>query len=518
MSVPPPPHRRMLADIEKHRFAVMILAISFLLIIGIIAHAMIYYELVFVNYPVADDYRLILFHVKPWLDNTWTFAQLWEDVHPLPLLGIAYLFSLKVDALTFVSWWYLIAFGMLLKWAGFAFLAIRNSSLDFNRSCLLTVGMAICVFSFNTTVHFTWNVLGITEVFHALTAIYLIAFGHFFTRNSRSDFLWFLGFSLIFQLSFRSLAIFWFAALLVPAGLYMIFDRRAGSGPFLRFSSIIIIALVVDKLFFSYLGLEHYFESRSSTALSDFYNAWSARPVELIFYVAAAATSGFVSLSHLSKSGWSEYSQSVLCLAYFGVYLWAMIMAAFRSRTSGYRLALAMMLFPMLSLAGILLYRADESTQWYHAAVPRYVLIRQIGTMGFVWVLVQLACEGGLSKIHRKTASVLSIAVVGMMIGLQYSYAQYEWKSRLGSVQKNNELNLRQVVFTGNTISKYSHMNGAQIKWLYEKQYSTPYRAVATINIGDNPLNTNHKLQTLLLLKQHSLNVFNENFTVRAKK
>lgn len=447
----------------------------------------------------ADDYRLTQLHIMPWFDGSWQIGSLWGDVHPNPIHGIVLIASASLENMTFASLPVIIIIAMLLKsWGYVAAINATDSRIDVCKPVLVFF-LVLVIFSFNATMQYRWNSVGIAQIYHAIGAAYLVGLVYFLKKpsNSNTIILFVLGFT--FQLVARQYSLPWLvASLTVITGAFILRQDKT-INTLARFVIVLIAILVLEKITHTLLGVES-IASNGSFDWSTLYDNWLSRPAELIKYLAAAIASSAVNLVFLERE--LGLSTNVVLLIAFGILLLYLLAALICLANIGhplFKVLLACMLFTSLTIVAGIVYRTDASTTWLQGYIPRYVSFRDISAFAVLWVFAYQWLVG-----QKRWAAGVTICLVTAVVFMQYQYVHYGW--RFIPYQQAYEARVqKELRFVGDYLTSIPDASAEEIQAGFEQKYQQKLN----LNIGrDSYLNGNQRLAIILFWKNKNLNVF----------
>jgi len=410
------PYRKLLFNILS--------AIGILSVLLIVINAATYMSYSFRKVGYNDDFRFAMLHVKPWLDGTWNLNSLWGDVHPNPIHGVILYLSTAVESMKFELLPYLIFPFLILKWFLFTLGHRFVANLTLSQTIFSGLCFALVLFSLNSIDQYTWNSVGIIQIYHALGAGYLLAFLNFVKQQNKVSTTFLIVLSLIFLLTARQFAIPWFAASVVVLFLRKITNAETGDKRSLyTFLAIVISALLVEKTFHIVIQLEFGY-SVDSGIINKFLGDWGHRPLELLKYLMVSLTSSLINTYHLKSIGVSDNLILAICIVFSAVYFSAIVLSIKKIKSLVHVLSLVMLLFPLVTIPAELMYRVSIETEWLMGYVPRYVSFRDIGVLGIIVVMLDTAYRSNAKRISFALTSALLLFITTLHI----NYAVYRWE------------------------------------------------------------------------------------------
>lgn len=478
----------------KEKALLILVLLCPLCVAFLILNSVLFIDAAFLKLPQADDYRLTFIHLMPWFEDRWVFSSLWSDIHPNPIHAIVLIGSAEFENLSFDSLPYFIIFFMLLKWVGYYFSLTIFSENTVNQRVVLLFGIALIVFSFNSTMQYRWNSVGIAQIYHAIGAAYLITLAVFLNSPDRTKnicFLFIIAF--FFQLISKQYAAVWLTATFVVVAIYFAVQKGKDDKRLLKFSVVFILVLVLEALFHELLGtkLSNHDEG---LGLISFYESWGHRPIELIKYLLVSISSPIINPRLLLLNfNLTEGQIIFLCVNVAILYLISILCCIKNLRYVQYQIALIMIVFTLITIFAGLVYRTTAETQWMQAHVSRYVSFRDISAIAVLWVIINQSFR---FKRFEFLGIVLSILVI-----MQIHYARYNWNYLSGL--KSYESTLRQqLVYVGDYLDIQPDASPYEII----EGYETKYKREFSINLGKN----SHQVRIIKFWKKNKFNLYNE--------
>jgi hypothetical protein len=279
-------------------------------------------------------------------------------------------------------------------------------------------------------------------------------------------------------------------------------DKRLFAMYFLAIGS----AFIAESIILSVIGIELQTHTNVAGILASL-DSWAADWSNFTLYILTAISTGLINPSILEQAGFHSQHIRLLMVGVGSLYLLVLIWGGFRLRSKNYLAPLALMLFSLLTIIAAMVIRMPEAQPAFSSYWPRYIPLRDIGIVGFGWVLVL-----ELSSLRfMKTRYVLLAVAMPMMclLFLNYSYLRFDHdRSRYVKALDNQEAGALE--FIGNYLAENQAATFSEVS-IKMTEAQPPMRMPNYFlrrNKPDMDVNTSPDMRAIFFLKKHSLNRF----------
>lgn len=368
--------------------ALILIAISLLFYIGYCFDFMLD---TFHYLPQADDYRLTVYHIKPFLEDRWTPAMLWGDVHPNPLHGLILIGSTYFENMSFRSLPYLLFPFLLIKWL-LINKSLKIATFEPTNSTLIRLAFLLfgfIVFSFNGSQQYLWNSVAIANIYHAMGALFIFLIARNLQPSSKTNIIALLLFTTAFLICCRQFAAPWVYATIITSLMLVGISKRSrliGC----KLIAVIFSAMLFEVLFYKMMGIDLHYDSVFTDLFISIQENWGGRIDELFKF-------SITELAMPILYPWFilEFRSIDRSTLEFGVYIigglfaYTFAIAAYRLKDSlSYFLPIVIFAFVGITIVATVVYRTDEHTNWLISHIPRYIVFRNIAVMAIIWILI----------------------------------------------------------------------------------------------------------------------------------
>jgi len=466
----------------------------------LILQAWFFFQVSLIRFPQADDYRLTILHLMPWIEGGWTFKSLWGDVHPNPVHGIYLISSMAWEDLSFTSLPYVIFPFIVAKW-WFYQIAIKESLwLSSTNNFILALLVAIVVFSFNSTMQYRWNSVAIAQIYHAIGGLYLVLLARILNSDSLKGW-FFLGIAMLFfQLMARQYALPWFLSTVAVLGLSCLFTQKVTLTFVLKFIAVFSLTLMFEAIFNGLIGIEH--NDGNSDSIYSNLEHWFERPPDLIKYLVVAISSPIVNPRFLQlQFGLDENSVLIISFMMSALVVTCVFTCMVNLDKVAYQILLIMFVFSFITIAASTIYRTSEATAWLSGHISRYVSFRDVSTVA---VLVVMFLQ--FLKHRAWQTTLLASLIVMAFMWLQIEYYRFNWvfvKTQDRYVQNN----VAELEYLGEYLLSDRDSNVETI----HKDYTSASGKKLFTNIGrSGDLSNNQRLQIIYFWRKNKLNIYRD--------
>jgi len=477
--------------------ALMALCLGFLCFIGY----SLYYSVNTFHYPPqADDYRLTLYHIKPFLDGTWQPKQLWSDVHPNPIHGALLIWSSVYERMTFTSLPYIGFLFLLIKWGAFS--QVFNHSLDNNISlkarALTILWMGFIIFGFNTPQQYLWNSVVIAHVYHAVSALFLLLLVKSLKNCTFSQLTLLLMTTVFFLVTSRQFATPWVYASLAGLIFVSIRDRKKIFTTYGRLIATLLVALLCEAIFYMAMDIDIYYESTLQDLMKRIYDLVKFSFVELSLPIIYPWW-----LNKLANVNMVYIKAGVVFVSF--LFLYTTLIAALNIRRNNlYLVSLIAFTFTAITILATVAYRTDANTNWLINHIPRYIVFRNIGIIAIIWTLL---ISMNINRVIRITNGILLSILFLIFVSTQYLHINYESNDQQRRLISQQRV-IHQLQFTYDQLRSKPKVGQDEIRRLYKQKYNRNY----TLAIGNPEIKSHRwKLQVISFWGDNNLNVFKTN-------
>lgn len=483
----------------------ILLALLFFCLIFFLGYALYYTVNTFHYPPQADDYRLTLYHIKPFLDGAWQPKMLWSDVHPNPIHGALLILSSLYEDMRFTSLPYIGFIFLILKWALFSqvFHCIAKNHVSVKLKQFTVLWMGFILFSFSAPEQYFWNSVSIAHIYHALSALLLLSIVKSLESPSLARLALLLLVTTCFLITSRQFAIPWVYAALAGLALMSIVERSDFIPIFGRVIAALLLGLACEAMFYAAMDIDIYYSSTLQDLIESIQLNWSGRITDLVKF-------SFVEISLPLVYPWWLIKFASLDVMYVKIgvtfvsatFIYSVLLATINiKRNRGYLIALIAFIFTVITILATIAYRTDANTNWLINHTPRYIIFRNIGLIATIWTLL---LSLNINKTIRAINSTLLLLLFLIFVSSQYFHLSHEREDRKRRLSNQRHLTL-QLHFTYGELQKDPSVRQDQIKERYQKKYNR----VHTLPLGDpNIANQRWKLKVISFWGDNNLNVF----------
>lgn len=463
-----------------------------------------------------DDHRLSVFYLEPLLNGVFEFKSLWSDVHPAPFSASLYILSFKLEQLNFNIWKYVILVSVFLKLFFFTLVVKNNSSTSASTRVAIFV-IVSCVFLSETTViKFFWNSVGLMHIYMLLGAITLclLPLREEYKNNTGRIVLFFIG-CLVFQITFRSISTLWLISILLACSFAIwATQKKRNRSIYIQIIYAIILAIFCDKLFELLIGVTPSIsEISTKDALAKALPIWVDQPLMTVKYFLTSISTTLIIPSTLKERNFSDITIQVLMITYVFTYIFSLFYTVKNITKKHSFVCFILLTFPMLSILAGMLFRFPIPLPWDATFIPRYVLIREVGSIAVFWTLIEVVNQ---HLINRDYIAKIMVSIL-VALSLGFTYTNHRSTQTAIPNAKNNLNNINRVTrFIGEHLYKFPEATLREIGIAYENKYRRPlnHPQLKVELESAKKLNRHNsiKLKAIHMWRKHELNVFSEKF------
>lgn len=464
--------------------------------------------------PQADDYRLTLYHLKPFFDGTWEPKLLWGDVHPNPVHGGFLILSAIYEHMSFSSLPYIAFFFLVLKWLllSNAFYTAAGNSVSMKLKLYAIIWMGFIFFGFSTPQQYIWNSVAIANIYHAISALFLILLIRPLNGATSVRLVLLLAIAFSFLIISRQYAVPWVYAACITLALASIADRANFTRIYLKIFSVLVLSLVLEGLFYWAMDINITYKSTFGELASAINENWSGRLGELIKFSLVEMSLPLIYPQWLINNEHFNpiYVKAGVYISSFILIYAALIATLNIKHNKGYLLSVMAIGFTAITILGTIAFRTEANTDWLMSHIPRYTAFRNISIVAVVWILLISLQKSFLTKIVHPI-------FLGWIL-VVFSYTQYSYVETSLSITKSRLIGHKrvsqQLQFTYNQISTDKEVSPAEIKKRYEKKFNTPFSLV--LGTADEN-NHNWRFEVISIWGDNKLNLFRDMNTEKAE-
>ena len=491
-------------NLKTVQYALFLLPLAALLIY--IGYCFNYMLGTFHYLPQADDYRLTLYHIKPFLDGSWDAKMLWSDVHPNPIHGLILIGSAYFEQMSFASLPYLLFPFLLFKWL-LIYTSLNTTTTDsvnpyFKQYAFIVFGFII--FSFNSIQQYLWNSVAIANIYHAMGALYILLIARFLKSSSLINLSLLLLFTTVFLICCRQFAAPWAYATLFSSFLLIVISKQHRSIGF-KILLAIFIAIICESAFYKVMGIDLHYDSSSSSVITSIVNNWGSRLDELFLFsiteLAMPIIYPWYLLRHSSVNS-ITLTTGIFIISIAYTYVFSISLVRLRSNLS-YFIPILILIFVGVTIVATTVFRTNENTDWLINHIPRYSVFRNIAIMAMIWVLVISVELNKIVKWINYSLLLMLTATLAWTFNIHYQTEKAAAPYRV-ALQKDLQQELK---FVYSEISKNSDLREDVIIERYKEEFKKEFK----LQLGkpDTP-SQRWKINVIELWGDNNLSIFRE--------
>jgi hypothetical protein len=435
----------------------------------------------------ADDWRFIKIFLMPFMKGDFDFRQLWSDpTHPDPIMAILFILNAKLFNLQMN---YSALGGIIFQFGSMIILIIGlvKSLYHKEKDCfnilLATIIFCLLLFSFNYTSQYEWYLVTKNYFDYFLAFILVLLINNYAIKRKEDKTILlpiliinFFHFIFSYHLAIFTNFIFYIIFIVIKL-LDKNWNKRA-----LTLLVIFISSFIASKVFLSFMILtgnsyQSLILNNAGLLLFNFFKTLQS--------VGIAYLSGIFNFEFLFKFGiplklWEILSFPILTLFLLDLLLFFKQRIYQKSIFPGF-----LMLLSIVFIGSVMLirYNPSQSSGIWCLNVPRYVIIYQIGLIGFFWNIF-LIVEDFLLK-HPKAKMGFQIFTINLLI-----FIALNWGFHLQQSLKRAQYLLQ--VYYPETLEKMKNPDISIVNQTISGKKAT--------------------IETLSFIKENSLNIYSPDF------